>query len=69
MYYLANCYASGSGITKDTKEAFEWYNKAAELGDCDAMYKLGVCYMSGTGAAIDIKMAVNGILRLPILAM
>ena len=36
MFELGNCYANGTGVTKDEAEAVKWYRKAAELGDAMA---------------------------------
>ena len=37
-------YANGQGISKDDKQASEWYRKAAEQGHADAQSNLGVMY-------------------------
>ncbi len=39
--------------TKAEAKAFEWYKKAAELGQVDAMCNLGVCYDYGKGVDKD----------------
>ena len=37
---LARCYYSGNGTKEDTEKAFEWYKKAAEQGNVDAVSDL-----------------------------
>lgn len=41
------------------KKAFEWYKKAAKMGDEEALYDLGECFCLGTGTKKDIKEAVK----------
>lgn len=38
-------------------EAFNYWEKAAEMGDATAQYNLGMCYLKGSGTSIDIKKA------------
>ncbi|RIB05600.1 hypothetical protein C2G38_2047481, partial [Gigaspora rosea] len=42
-------YQHGIGVEKDEKKAFEYYIKAAELGNSDAMNDLFLCYYYGIG--------------------
>ena len=42
-------YELGIGVEKDEKKAFEYYMKAAELGNSDAMQNVSLCYYYGTG--------------------
>ena len=39
----------------DYKSAFEYWSKAAELGDVDAHYKLSILYSNGLGVGKDEK--------------
>jgi len=59
MYRLARLYASGSGVSKDYVEAFDWYKKAAAKGNGEAMYSLGEAYEHGTGVREDVQRAVT----------
>ncbi|MGE0736451.1 MAG: tetratricopeptide repeat protein [Alphaproteobacteria bacterium] len=43
----------GKRLKKDEKLAVGWFNKAAEGGHVDAMFKLGRMYFSGEGAERD----------------
>ena len=43
----------GEGVNQDNKEAFKWYKKAAEQGDCDAQYYLSKLYLKGVGTDVD----------------
>ena len=46
----AEMYAKGEGVTKSTKDAIEWYQKAAEQGNADAQMALGKIHLGGKGA-------------------
>lgn len=41
MFSLGCCYELGLGVEEDREIALEWYRKAAELGDKDAIDKIG----------------------------
>ena len=43
----------GNGVEQNYDAALDWFMKAAELGDSDAMYNLGVMYYSGEGVEMD----------------
>jgi TPR repeat protein len=49
QYDVGNMYLKGQGTTRDAKEAFNWFSKAAEQGYSRAEYKLGYLYQRGTG--------------------
>ena len=49
QYGLGGCYATGTGVKKNKKEAVKWYRMAAEQGHRTAMYDLSVCCMNGEG--------------------
>lgn len=42
-------YRNGKDVAKDETAAFQWYKKAADLGNGDAMFKVGAMYANGTG--------------------
>lgn len=44
MRKIAICYDDGYGVEKDDQKALEWYRKAAELGDAEAIYRIGSYY-------------------------
>ncbi|RIB16825.1 kinase-like domain-containing protein [Gigaspora rosea] len=48
-------YQLGFGVEKDEKKAFEYYIKAAELGNSDAMQNVGICYYYGIGVEINYQ--------------
>ena len=56
---LGRMYDNGRGVTRDYKQAVNWYTKAAEQGDTVAQYNLGVMYRNGRGVTRDYKQAVN----------
>ena len=50
MNNLGYAYEYGKGgLTKDEAKAVEWFQKAAEAGDAEAMHNLGICYEYGKG--------------------
>ncbi|RIB22159.1 kinase-like domain-containing protein [Gigaspora rosea] len=48
-------YQHGIGVEKDEKKAFEYYMKAAELGNPTAMNNVSLCYYYGTGVEINYQ--------------
>ncbi|RIB08295.1 hypothetical protein C2G38_2271551 [Gigaspora rosea] len=50
-------YHHGIGVKKDEKKAFEYYLKAAELGNPVAMNDVGLCYKYGIGVEINYQNA------------
>ena len=59
QYEIGWMYANGQGVEQDFKEAFKWYQKAADQGDADAQYSLGLMYANGDGLEQDYKEAVK----------
>ena len=45
IYDVATYYEKGRGVDEDEEVAFEWYQKAANLGLGKAQYKVGLCYL------------------------
>jgi TPR repeat protein len=56
---LGFCYDNGTGVVKNEKKAFEWYEKAAEQGLEIAQNNLGSCYKKGTGVLKNEKKAIK----------
>jgi TPR repeat protein len=56
---LAAAYFTGSGVTRDAKQAAYWYQKAAESGDPEAAKEIGFFYQAGIGVPIDPLRAVH----------
>jgi TPR repeat protein len=50
-------YYFGVNASKDNAKAREWYEKAADKGNVDAMVSLGVLYANGQGVAQDFAKA------------
>jgi hypothetical protein len=61
MYALAQCYETGDGTIPSTKQAFEWYQKAAGEGIAEAYQKLANCYIYGIGTMANSKNAIESI--------
>ena len=57
---LGLCYLKGNGVEDSSEEkAAEWFRKAAEKGNADAMFCLGHCYADGYGVEKDNNEAVK----------
>ena len=59
MFNLALCYYNGDGVPKSTETAVEWFKRAAELGDSNAMFNLADCYYYGDGVSQNAEAAVE----------
>ena len=59
QFSVAIAYEDGLGVTKDPKQAFEWYSKAANQGHKGAQYKVGTFYDTGMVVKKDPKMAMQ----------
>ena len=53
QFNLGCCYANGTGVAKDMREAIKWYKRAAEAGNNNAQYNLGNFYKNGEGVAVN----------------
>jgi TPR repeat protein len=51
QYHVGMMYNNGIGTKQDTKQAFEWFQKATAGGDPLGAYKLG-CYYDGQGEGV-----------------
>ncbi len=49
--------ATGKGVDKDMAKAAEWYQRAADAGNPNAMANLGLMYASGDGVEEDREYA------------
>jgi TPR repeat protein len=58
QFHAGLIYANGQGITKDDKQAVDWFAKAAEQGHIEAQTKLGFMYATGKGVAQNYNSAV-----------
>ena len=58
QFYVGYYYASGYGVKKDEKLAFEWYTKATEQKNPAALNNLAICYEYGRGVEINLTKAV-----------
>jgi TPR repeat protein len=48
-------YFEGNGVSKNIKNACEWYKAAAEQGDSDAQYNIATMYLIGQGTMANEK--------------
>ena len=62
-YNVACCYHFGVGIEKDGHNAFEYYQKSAEMGHVEGIYNVGYCYFNGIGVEKDENMAFKYLKR------
>jgi len=58
QFQLGLIYANGQGVTKDDKQAADWFGKAAKQGHMEAQTKLGFMYATGRGVAQNYSSAV-----------
>lgn len=56
---LGCAYASGDGVVKDLKEAFIWFEKAAQNGDKYGQYNAGLYYQNGWGCVKNVSKAIE----------
>jgi TPR repeat protein len=59
QYCLGVCYHDGLVVSKDENEAFLWYKKSADQGNCRGQGILGYCYGEGFGVDKDERMAIT----------
>ena len=59
MILLGNMYSSGFGVTKDPKEAFVLYHRAAIANSLDGMVAIGAMYQTGTGIGVNTRLAIG----------
>ena len=59
QFNLGNAFYFGRGVTKNKRQAVEWYRKAAEQGYAKAQLSLGGCFLNGRGVAKDDRLAVE----------
>ena len=51
MTMLGELYANALGVKRDYAKAAEWYQRAADAGDREAMFALAMMRLSGRGGA------------------
>ena len=56
---LGRIYRDGLGVEKNAKEAFKWFEKAANQGSNDGLHHLGNSYASGKGAMKNKALAMQ----------
>lgn len=54
---LGLCYQTGKGVSKDTHQAAQWYEKSAKKGFADAQSRLGHMYLNGNEIEKDATKA------------
>ncbi|HSC42988.1 MAG TPA: SEL1-like repeat protein, partial [Candidatus Binatia bacterium] len=60
---LAELYTRGKGIAPDLREAGNWYQRAAELGDVESQFIIGRLYATGAGVPTNMREAAKWFLR------
>jgi TPR repeat protein len=56
---LGSMYDSGTGVQRDSSEAFRWWMKAAQKGNAVAQYNVAVMYAAGEGVEKNYTQAVE----------
>ncbi|MBR0793912.1 sel1 repeat family protein [Bradyrhizobium jicamae] len=59
MTMLGELYANGLGVKRNYAKADEWYQKASDAGDREAMFALAMMKIAGRGGAVDKEGAVK----------
>jgi TPR repeat protein len=59
LFELGKAYASGNGVVRDERKAFDCYRKSAELGNAKAQNNLGRIYFNGWGVEKDEGEAIR----------
>lgn len=59
MYMLGRMYRNGYYVEKDDKKAVEWFQKAADQMEYNAIGSLGIMYEEGRGVPRDYKKAAQ----------
>ena len=57
LYLIGIRYLKGTGLPRDTHEAFQWFEKAAQKDVVVAMYRLGAMFEKGVGTQRDVAKA------------
>jgi len=57
QFDLAIMYATGHGVKKDEKLAFNWFHKSARHGNVNAMYYMGLSFQQGRGVRANAHLA------------
>jgi TPR repeat protein len=63
MHNYASSLQGGIGVESDPQEAFNWWKKAAELGEPAGMWHLAWCYQYGQHVEQDNDAALDWYLR------
>jgi len=59
QYWMGRIYEGGFGVPEDARTAFEWFEKAGELGHADAQRIVGAFYAAGKVVGKSPSMAVK----------
>ena len=59
QHVLATSYYKGDGVPRDFREAFKWYQKAADQDFANSQYMLAVMYDNGQGVPRNYPEAVK----------
>ena len=60
---LGRMYATGQGVTKDSKEAAKWFRKSAAQGFARSEFNLGILYERGDGVPRSFEQAREWFLK------
>lgn len=58
-YHLAVQYKEGKGVPMDYQKAFDYFQKAANLGDSQSVYAVGYMHYKGLGCRQDYALAAR----------
>jgi uncharacterized protein len=58
-YHLAVQYKEGKGVPMDYQKAYDYFQKAANLGDSQSVYAIGYMHYKGLGCTQDYALAAR----------
>ena len=59
MTMLGELYANAFGVKRDDAKAVDWYKRAADAGDREAMFELAMLRLAGRGGPVNREEAVE----------
>ncbi len=59
MVSVGNSYLNGEGVTPSSKDAIQWFEKAAQMGHPEGCVQLGRCYLEGKGVELEPSRALE----------
>ena len=55
QYSLADIFQKGRGVTRNSNNAFYWYERSAKQGNIAAQFSVWYAYLTGDGVKADLE--------------